>query len=516
VEDAFFQHGTPDSPIVYWLSVQATPQDGNSVFGWKTSTDHWNDAAVWGSGNAPYVGPWSVLTYGSGHELVGQAIDLAFTVVSEKAWDFGDAPDPTFPTLMANDGARHEIAPGVYLGVQVDADSDGQPNFDASGDDNDGNDDEQGVGYATWFRPGSRSALHVVASTDGYVDAWIDFNGDGSWNEPGDRVYNSVPVITGGHDLPQFTVPTTATPNIQAIIRVRFSTAGGLESWGPASDGEVEDLWVLIEENEYDFGDAPDPPYPTLLGSDGARHVEYWGAIMGTMHDTEFDGQPDPDALGDDDNGAWDDEEAVDFLTPLIPGDSAQIEVYVSWDAYLDAWIDWNGDGSWDEPGDNFVDSLHLDYLGNIIDFVVPASATGGIQTYARFRVSHVGGLDYRGEAPSGEVEDYLVTIEEDPTGVPEDQLQRFRLHQNIPNPFNPETIIRYDIPAHTAEVTLRIYDVKGRLVRRLREGPQTPGPKFVVWDGRDDGGVRVSSGVYFYQLKAPGFSRTRKMVLVE
>jgi flagellar hook assembly protein FlgD len=63
--------------------------------------------------------------------------------------------------------------------------------------------------------------------------------------------------------------------------------------------------------------------------------------------------------------------------------------------------------------------------------------------------------------------------------------------------------------------VSLRIYDVTGRLIRTLVDGPQTPGDKKVVWDARDDRGHEVASGVYFYRLRAPGFEKTRKMVLV-
>jgi hypothetical protein len=92
----------------------------------------------------------------------------------------------------------------------------------------------------------------------------------------------------------------------------------------------------------------------------------------------------------------------------------------------------------------------------------------------------------------------------------------RFRLHQNTPNPFNPTTVIRYDVPAAGGNVTLRIYDVAGRLIRTLVDGAQTSGQKSVTWQATDDLGSRVGSGVYFYHLRAPGFSETRKMVLVQ
>jgi hypothetical protein len=91
-----------------------------------------------------------------------------------------------------------------------------------------------------------------------------------------------------------------------------------------------------------------------------------------------------------------------------------------------------------------------------------------------------------------------------------------FALTQNYPNPFNPSTVIGYDVPAGGGAVAIRIYDVGGRLVRTLVNGVETPGRKTVEWHGRDDRGNTVATGVYFYQMTAPGFERTRKMVLVK
>jgi len=90
-----------------------------------------------------------------------------------------------------------------------------------------------------------------------------------------------------------------------------------------------------------------------------------------------------------------------------------------------------------------------------------------------------------------------------------------FALHQNVPNPFNPMTIIRYDVPTQHANVTLQVYDVRGRLVRTLVDGEQSSGQKTAVWDGKDSHGQSVASGVFFYRLTGPDFQRTRKMVLL-
>ena len=85
-DEAFCQLGKPEAPIVYWLDVQAMPLGGtaDTQFGWKTSVDHWNDAAVFGQGFEPYPGPWNMLTYPPQHPLEGQAIDLAFAIGGDR------------------------------------------------------------------------------------------------------------------------------------------------------------------------------------------------------------------------------------------------------------------------------------------------------------------------------------------------------------------------------------------------------------------------------------------------
>jgi len=91
-----------------------------------------------------------------------------------------------------------------------------------------------------------------------------------------------------------------------------------------------------------------------------------------------------------------------------------------------------------------------------------------------------------------------------------------FALHQNHPNPFNPTTSIPFDVPAVGGEVTLRVFDVSGRLVKTLVDGAQTAGQKSVTWNGRSNSGHTVASGVYFYRLTAPGLEQTRTMVLLK
>jgi hypothetical protein len=88
-------------------------------------------------------------------------------------------------------------------------------------------------------------------------------------------------------------------------------------------------------------------------------------------------------------------------------------------------------------------------------------------------------------------------------------------LAQNYPNPFNPTTTIAFSLKTR-GNVALNVYDVGGRLVRQLVNEVRAAGAHTLTWDGRDGNRVAVASGVYFYRLGTPGFSQTRKMVLLK
>jgi len=103
------------------------------------------------------------------------------------------------------------------------------------------------------------------------------------------------------------------------------------------------------------------------------------------------------------------------------------------------------------------------------------------------------------------------------PVGIPVGETPvALRLHQNVPNPFNPVTLIRYELPQEM-EVALRVYDAAGRLVRELVPSEvQRAGPYAVSWSGRDGAGREVGTGVYFYQLEAGEQTLSRKMLLLK
>jgi len=88
-------------------------------------------------------------------------------------------------------------------------------------------------------------------------------------------------------------------------------------------------------------------------------------------------------------------------------------------------------------------------------------------------------------------------------------------LHQNFPNPFNPETTIAYDLASASA-VSIEIYNIKGQLVRSYQPGSQPAGKHQIVFDGLDRNGNAVASGVYFYRLKTADKQLQRKMILMK
>jgi hypothetical protein len=96
-----------------------------------------------------------------------------------------------------------------------------------------------------------------------------------------------------------------------------------------------------------------------------------------------------------------------------------------------------------------------------------------------------------------------------------------FSLKQNHPNPFNPSTTIPFQagslehVAGRPSHLTLKIYNILGQLVRALVDGEKLPGRYEVIWDGEDDRGKEVTSGVYFYRLESSGTTETRKMILL-
>ncbi|MBN2356152.1 T9SS type A sorting domain-containing protein, partial [candidate division KSB1 bacterium] len=95
------------------------------------------------------------------------------------------------------------------------------------------------------------------------------------------------------------------------------------------------------------------------------------------------------------------------------------------------------------------------------------------------------------------------------------DQPTQFRLYQNYPNPFNPTTTIQYALPGD-AQVKLVIFNVLGQKVKTLVDQKQKAGYQTVNWDGRDESGNIVGSGIYLFHIEAGEFATTRKMMMLK
>jgi hypothetical protein len=105
------------------------------------------------------------------------------------------------------------------------------------------------------------------------------------------------------------------------------------------------------------------------------------------------------------------------------------------------------------------------------------------------------------------------------PTDVADGSLEQlpgeFAIRQNYPNPFNPSTTIQYSLPERS-RVTINIYNLLGQRVSQLVDEIQTAGEHTAIWDGTDQSGNSVATGMYFYQIKAGDFMDSKKMILIK
>ena len=199
--------------------------------------------AVWSGAALAQSEPPTLLTQPQSRTNVAGTSATFSTVAS--GLDFGDAPDPPYPTLLANDGARHVVVPGIFLGSGVNADSDGQPNPLATGDNLPPGCEEDGVRFLSALHNGQLTVVEVVASTNGLLNAWIDFNQAGGWGRAGGQVFTNR-ALTAGTNRLNLLVPRTAAPGV-TFGRFRFSTAANLSYTGLAPDGEVEDYALNVQ-----------------------------------------------------------------------------------------------------------------------------------------------------------------------------------------------------------------------------------------------------------------------------
>ncbi|MGB8657129.1 MAG: SBBP repeat-containing protein [Candidatus Zixiibacteriota bacterium] len=252
-------------------------------------------------------------------------------------------------------------------------------------------------------------------------------------------------------------------------------------------------------------GNDEDEAFGLVLGGSGCAYVTGKSKGNGTSNDyatIKYSPHGDTAWVRRYDCPTNDDDEAY----AMAVDDSGNI--YVT--GYVDGWThaDYgtikyfpNGDTAWmirsSGPGSftDYPSAMTVDRSGNV--YVTGVSAGSGT------------GNDY-----------FTIKYVQTPSGVRDETGSRqkpseFALSQNYPNPFNPTTKIEFTL-SKSGFVTLQIYDVMGRKVRTLVAENLPSGYKSVIWDGKNDAGKDVASGVYFYQLKVGDFSEPKKMVLLK
>lgn len=211
--------------------------DGSGGVPLESDGDHWLDG-ITDNGQQTALDP-SIAT---GERELMTFLDFAGLDdigwdIDTRSTDWGDAPSDRYPTLSADNGARHTIKSGLYLGGIADADADGQ-----ASDDNDELDDDDGVHFNSSLQTGMQASVDVTANRSGKLSAWIDFNLDGDWDDLGEQIFDDVDLSAGTNGL-TFDVPANATPGA-SWARFRLNSTGNLSPVGSAPDGEVEDYAV--------------------------------------------------------------------------------------------------------------------------------------------------------------------------------------------------------------------------------------------------------------------------------
>ncbi len=288
--------------------------------------------------------------------------------------DFGDAPDPRdlvagrLPSLLVNDGARHVIGPDLMLGTRVDAEPDSQVTPNADGDD-------------LLISISSTGALFNTSVDSGYAEITL---------RPG------VDPTTRDEDTITITLA-------DRTVTLEFDVDG-----------------IFREEN---FAIAPlDPSSPVSIAEAIRTAINESG-----LHPSEVA------VVGESVLVYADDEDGVSFISDVNPngnlskGVTTPISVTVSGAGVLEAWIDFNADGDWNDPGEQIIGASTPNAIFSdtgqpftrVFNVTVPSFVTPPpvpTTTYARFRVSRDGGLEPTGLALSGEVEDYPILIQ---SGLP-------------------------------------------------------------------------------------------------
>ncbi|MFT5277444.1 MAG: LruC domain-containing protein [Glaciecola sp.] len=184
----------------------------------------------------------------------GARCALAPVIDTETATiDFGDAP-ASYGSIADDNGARHSTENNsIFMGSSVDAEFDSFQ-FPLSDDETDGNDDEDGVAFVTGIEVGNAALLQLVSSSPAFVNAWIDFDGNGVFGSD-EKILNAEPVVQGNNTI-NYNVPVWAESG-STWARFRLSSTAEVGPNGGVSDGEVEDYQVDITESNVSISFYP-------------------------------------------------------------------------------------------------------------------------------------------------------------------------------------------------------------------------------------------------------------------
>ncbi len=342
----------------------------------------------------------------TGDAGVGEVEDYAVVILAPIT-DFGDWDRGVTVSNTADSRLR--------LGASVDAEYAATTNASATGDDVTGVDDEDGVTFPTLIA-GAPVTINIVRTNTtgavGYVNAWMDFNNNGSFTDSGEQVLTNSSLAGNIADAVQnlgLTIPANAVTGTPIGARFRISQLASPGTGGAGGTGEVEDYVVTIDAPTTDFGDF------SLFGSASSNRLA--GLRLGAAIDTEYSPTVNATATGDDNTGG-DDEDGLVFSSMIAGAPSVMTATVTNTTgvvSYLNAWIDFNGNGVVTDAGEQIITNaaVNAGVTGSVmnLNFNVPATSLTGVNLGTRVRLTSVSGAASVGAAGSGEVEDGVAMV---------------------------------------------------------------------------------------------------------
>ncbi|MDZ7724048.1 MAG: FlgD immunoglobulin-like domain containing protein [candidate division KSB1 bacterium] len=408
-------------------------------------------------------------------------------------YDHGDAP-----SSRGYSNAKHKIKPKhLRLGDLIDYEEHPLSNEMASADDNSNENDEDGITFLKDGQPISpvmlekgnvfqiRAQVYNKTGRSALLAGWIDYNGDGtfaadekvishsfnsrgymqSWTSPELTVPEEDFVITGDLTFARFRVveQNTAAANNNSVNSMTVAAINGINSEitvgdispdGTSGAGEVEDYWVQFDE-------PYDPVAVTLSSFTATEQAD--GVELNWRVETEVN--------------------------------HAGYNIYRSY----------SKEGSFEKANSEMIINTSFGSSGPAEYSFLDKSTTTGSVYY------QLEAVDLNGQTELFDPISITLT-----TTMIEESAQtptELKLNPNYPNPFNPITTIRFDLPIDM-RITVDIYNMNGQLVRTLINGQRSAGSHSVTWDGADQHGFKVASGIYIYRLQTPETSQSKRMTL--